>query len=138
MCLYYILFPHYPCALIVTSYTSLRSPTFNSRPGQIEERLHNLERLIHSVTSQLPSSPDTQNLSVISSTGEDLLLDRLPHIAGQEKQGANRYQSPSPSAPQDAGDTVDGMGAVIFADEIGSGFFGKHIFPIACSFEDYH
>ncbi|KAF9884702.1 hypothetical protein FE257_001331 [Aspergillus nanangensis] len=76
----------------------------NEGPSQIEKRLAQLESILQGVTKQLQPTENP----------EDFLAD------------CSSSQLPSPyQTPRKTTDTVDGMGAVIFADENGCGFFGE-------------
>jgi hypothetical protein len=102
----------------------------NHNPSQIEQRLHNLEELLSSVTTQFQFPIGSQGLLSIpvdensANSTLDLQSQATPTFENEEDVPDGAVTS---TTRQDSGDTVDGMGVIIFADEAGSGFFGKLI-----------
>lgn len=102
----------------------------NHNPSQIEQRLHNLEELLSSITTQFQFPNGSQGLLSIpvdeNSTNSTIALQSqaTPTFEDEEYVPDDARTS---TTRQDSGDTVDGMGVILFADEAGSGFFGKLI-----------
>ena len=80
------------------------------------------------MTSQMEDGPHTNNSGLFSAAEDRPVNEGLQNIAQEERKIKKYYSRASRPGQRTAG-TVDGMAAVIFADEIDSGFFGRYFPP---------
>ncbi|KAK4560802.1 hypothetical protein LTR86_005382 [Recurvomyces mirabilis] len=94
---------------------------------KLENRLKDMERLLHSLTpGRAPSEAFSPPVTLLSDTGDDSSLHNpTSHSAEPHISPGNVYRDRATSQqPGLAQDSVDGMGTITFADEASSGFFG--------------
>lgn len=101
--------------------------------SKLENRLKDMERLLHSLTPGRASSEAfSPPVTLRSDAGDDSSLHNRnslsvePHLSP-----ANIYHDRATSQqPGLAQDSVDGLGTITFADEASSGFFGTSLYEL--------
>ena len=119
----------FDCTYPTTPQSLVSSNESSENMRRLEDRLGKLESLLKAVVS-LPTSTESHQVSILSQLAA-LSGASIPEASAQEQDngevstGTDDLVNPETASTDLADDTVDGMGAIAFADETASGHFGS-------------